>query len=439
LYLVTGAIEVQLNRVAESIRSEGVGVFEAETGFNPIVEGIKKIGVGKHGSDSCSEELSGQIFQQIQNGKSVPIQNAVFLSALFLKKPSLTEKIFELQLGESLFQRPDVFASHFFGESTIEHFWVKRVFSGEDLSVQEAYELGSLLFSESFDQQAKAMIATYLRMKHACVGEYEGILKALDECYHRHSKAKTDGKYDRKERILWQISEPFDGLDRNFLLTPLLGQLLKKRGHEAIYLGGPSSGPKFGTNISTIYDDQVFERFELGNFFNIESLFSGFKEWRYIRGLMIKRPFMATIEKYFNPFSSDVLITSVFHGSFKEKGNELIQKAGFRAGIVIFKGLEGSVQPSLARGTRLLASYQNREGLVVERDFEIRPEQFGFSICPDNKERKISPEDSKRLLIEYLEAGATSDSYYNQRARYLIRAFEGPLHWIESQFSEDAC
>ncbi|MBK8202955.1 MAG: hypothetical protein IPK68_11745 [Bdellovibrionales bacterium] len=125
---------------------------------------------------------------------------------------------------------------------------------------------------------------------------------------------------------------------------------------------------------------------------------------------------MATIEKYFNPFSSDVLITSVFHGSFKEKGNELIQKAGFRAGIVIFKGLEGSVQPSLARGTRLLASYQNREGLVVEGDFEIRPEQFGFSICPDNKERKISPEDSKRLLIEYLEAGATSDSYYNQRA-----------------------
>ncbi|MBK8202956.1 MAG: hypothetical protein IPK68_11750 [Bdellovibrionales bacterium] len=140
-----------------------------------------------------------------------------------------------------MFQRPDAIASHFFRESTIEHFWIKRVFSGEDLSVQEAYELGSLLFSESFDQQAKAMIATYLRMKHACLGEYEGILKALDECYHRHSKAKTDGNYDRKERILWQISEPFDGLDRNFLLTPLLGQLIKKRGHEAIYLGGPSS------------------------------------------------------------------------------------------------------------------------------------------------------------------------------------------------------
>lgn len=414
-------------------------MFETEAGFDPIVEGIKKIGVGKHGSDSCSEELSDQIFEQIQNGKSIPIQNAVFLSALFLKKPSLTEKIFEFQLGESLFQNPDVFASYFFRESTAEHSWVKRVFSGEALSVQEAYELGFLLFSESFDQQAKAMIATYLRMKHACVEEYEGILKALDECYRRQGKAKADGKDDRNGRILWQISEPFDGLDRNFLLTPLLGQLIKKRGHEAIYLGGPSSGPKFGTNISSVFDEKVFEKFELGNFFNIESLFSGFKEWRYIRGLMIKRPFMATIEKYFNPFSSEVLITSVFHGSFKEKGNELIQKAGFKSGIVVFKGLEGSIQPSLARGTRLLASFQYRDGLVVEKDFEIRPEQFGFSIFPDNKDRRISPEDSKKLLIEYLEAGASSNSYYDQRARYLISAFEGPLHWIESQFSKDAC
>lgn len=175
-----------------------------------------------------------------------------------------------MKLGESLFQSPDVFASHFFREGAVEHFWIRRVFSGEDLSVQEAYDLGSLLFSESFSQEAKAMIATYLRMKHACVEEYEGILKALHERYQRQTKDKTVCQYDPppRERILWQISEPFDGLDRNFLLTPFLGQFIKKRGHEAIYLGGPSSGPKFGTNISAIFDQMVFERFELGNFFN---------------------------------------------------------------------------------------------------------------------------------------------------------------------------
>ncbi|MBK8202957.1 MAG: hypothetical protein IPK68_11755 [Bdellovibrionales bacterium] len=63
-------------------------MFEVETGFNPIVEGIKKIGVGKHGSDSCSEELSGQIFSEYKM-ESLSLFKMLFFFLLYFLKNHL--------------------------------------------------------------------------------------------------------------------------------------------------------------------------------------------------------------------------------------------------------------------------------------------------------------------------------------------------------------
>jgi anthranilate phosphoribosyltransferase len=112
--------------------------------------------------------------------------------------------------------------------------------------------------------------------------------------------------------------------------------------------------------------------------------------WIGIRRQTMKRPFLATLEKFWNPWDTDVLLTSAFHADFNNKMIETAELAGFRAAVVVFKGVEGSLTLSLARTTPVIATRRKsggtHEGRAYDRrTFEFRAGDFGLPVVPDSE------------------------------------------------------
>ncbi|MCC9138306.1 anthranilate phosphoribosyltransferase [Pontibacter silvestris] len=405
---------------------------------NPLLQGIKVIGIGKHGSKPLTDFLLDEIIKYVRSGDVVPIQKGAFYGALMAKGP--TEK--EQQLlrdgtGASFYHEEQLYDSLCADSpEDMQEIGVKLL-RKEFLTVSEAQKLGNYMFSDLPGETFRGMAASMLRIRYESDEEYQGLMAAANLTF-------KPGFHDTvpvtKSAI--QLAEPFDGVEHSYMITPLLAKALQKAGYPVIVSMGRSAGPKLSLNTLDIYralngkflqsnHDLIEEAPLFGWALDQEVLSPALDEWVERRRLIFKRPFLATLEKVLNPCKAKILITSVFHITYMEKMIKLADMAGFSGVIILKRGLEGTLAPSLAKASGILCAARQLDGTYATQAFDADAEAFvAYRAESDDNVVPLHLEDNLRLIQQYTEQGFTGNKDFDNRINLAIALYKAGVEWI---------
>ena len=410
---------------------------------NPLVEGIRIIGVGKHGSKALADELLDKIILYLRNGDTVAIQKGAFFGALMAKGPTEKEKKLLNPDGlepplpvDQLYDRlcPD-------SPENMRSIGLKLL-NKEFLSKNEARVLGDYLFSDLPGETFRGMAVSMLRIRYETDEEYQGLLEAAEKTF---IPAFQEEAADPKTSI--QLAEPFDGVEHSYMITPLLAEALQKEGHRVIVSMGRSSGPKLSLDTLDLYKGLegrfIRNKKELreedprfGWALDQETLSPALNKWVDRRRLIFKRPFLATLEKVLNPCNAQILLTSVFHITYMEKMISLADMAGFSGVIVLKRGLEGSLAPSLVKASGILCAARQADGSFVSQSFDAGHEQFAaYRAEADENVDPLRLEDNLHLIKEFSEQGSTGNKDFDTRVKLASALFKTGLQWVQESSS----
>ena len=293
---------------------------------NKIVEGIKQVGIGRKGSKSLTNELIAPIIEEIKSAKATPAQIGAFFAGLFLKGIEADE----LKLNAA-FKKPCLHDASKLVENVVEEMVPPRIkamavslLKGDVLCYSEALSLGRVLFSDLLCDGLRGLTASALRVRYETDDEYAGLLKAIEETREEVFEEDTP-----PGTPIIQIAEPFDGMDKGYLITPLLANYLVEKGFRVVCLTGKNAGPKDGVCLNHLVEKLDLEKIarpkdltrqpRLGWYLSVEHYAPPLQRWVDLRRQIVKRPFLATLEKFLNPFDAKLCITSAFHGAYSQK------------------------------------------------------------------------------------------------------------------------
>jgi len=399
-----------------------------------IEEGIKNVGVGKKGSKPCSAELVSRICAEVTAGKIDEAALGAFYGALFMKGVDQVEQPLIGALSPDANNGPEQFIaalSPHLPAAIYNH--AVTLLEEKNLSKFDAGVLGNYLMAKDSSETAKGFFASVLRVKYETIDEYCGLLNAMRTASRDMSGIFSDN------RSLIQLAEPFDGMNRSFLLTPVLSSVLTKQGFDVLNLVGRSSGPKFGTNLLAVAEklesDFITQRSVLSSsaneyYLKQQDLSPALDSWVETRISIIKRPFLATLEKLLNPCNAEIGFFSAFHAPYADKMVDLALLNGFKGAISVFKSMEGSLGLATGRACQIICGAKTCDGTIVKETFEFSPEEFGLIQYDDSKLENITPEQNAALIKAYLETGTSGDSYFDTRAQFTVAAHLRALTWV---------
>ena len=380
---------------------------------NPqISEAIKSIATGVKSKKSVNLEVAQKAVYALQNEEVHPVQKSVLFTALNIKGAIDDEKPLVDYIGAKTIANHQLLIDTLKNKSKLtsrENDLFLKLFRQESLSFDEAAQLGDHFFRDEHNLETKAMAATILRMRHASAQEYAGLYKPLVTTID----AKFKSKWKSNEAVV-QIAEPFDGVNRSLLLTPLIAKEIQSWGYTCVSMVGKSSGPKFENNLMQVVkkiDEKLVgwvessltlenEKPLLGWYLDQSQLSAVLDFWVELRRMMIKRPFMATLEKYIHTFQSDIFLSSAFHGPYGVRMIDIAEALGFNAAIVICKGREGSLAFSLSKPTEVYCTKRTNSG--YERfEFEFSPREINVEEQGDGR-IEVSPSFNAEAIQQYL-------------------------------------
>lgn len=208
---------------------------------------------------------------------------------------------------------------------------------------------------------------------------------------------------------------------------------------------GRSGGPKFTLNTLDLYMNLgcqfLQSNHELdtplasyGWVLDQKALSPALNQWVERRHTMIKRPFLATLEKVLNPCHARILVTSVFHITYQMKMAELAMLAGFDAVIVLKRGLEGSLAPSTSRATGVLCAVRTPKGHLFFQHFEGDTPAFAaFRTETEPEYEQPQALDNARLVKQFMTTGKTANADFDNRVLFAHALYGRGLDWIEGQ------
>lgn len=409
---------------------------------HPLVKGIRLIGIGKHGSKDLPPPLLEELLRALPTESADPIQKGAFFGALQTKGVTASERVLEHYLGPGTLSDPEKLYDRLCADSpeAIKPIGVKLL-KGETLTVAEARELGNFLFSGQPGEAFRGMAVSILRIRYESPAEYQGLMQAIEATY-----APGFTQQVTPLSTLIQLAEPFDGVEHSYMITPVLAQSLQKEGYGVVSTVGRSSGPKRCLDAWQLYralgagflpGNQALlnPRPEYGWVLDQQLLSAALDQWVDRRRAIIKRPFLATLEKVLNPTGARLLITSVFHLTYLEKMVELGLMAGFEGVIVLKRGLEGTLAPSLSRATGILCAARLPDGSVAFHRIEADTDAWA-PYRADKDEVVENPEASEnaRLVGRFMGTGSTGNADFDQRCRLAIDLYTQGVRWVQSQW-----
>lgn len=418
----------------------------------PLGRGIKHIGIGKYGSRPLPPDLLAECRQALDDATTHPLQRGAFLGALLAKGPTPDEMSLETVIGKGAFSHPTFFINKVCPDLPVGlHPIATKLLRGHHLQVSEAEQLGDYLFGTSGPDHGglpvsadcetfRGMAASIMRVRHETNEEYHGLMRAAERTY-----SPGFGSMTCADRPLVQLAEPFDGVENSYLITPLLAQFFQKRGYGAVSMVGRSGGPKFTLNALDLYMhmgcqflqsnhelDTPLEHY--GWVLDQKALSPALNRWVDRRRTIIKRPFLATLEKVLNPCHAQILVTSVFHITYQMKMAELAMLAGFDGVIVLKRGQEGSLAPSTSRACGVLCAVRTPRGHLFFQQFEGDAPGFApFRTETETEHDQPQALDNARLVRQFMTEGHTPDSDFDNRVRFARALYGRGLDWIEGQ------
>jgi len=427
-----------------------------------IQEGIKLVGVGKAGSKDCPAGLVAEIVRELRQGDVAPVARTVFFTGLFLKELNADEApLAELLPAGALAGVGALIDELAPGMPERIRTLTLKILGADILDVAESRMVGDYLFSPESPDVCRALIATALRIRHAETDEYAGIIEAIhaviDPFYDSvtHSKSRSPFK---ESKPLVQLAEPFDGVNHSHLLTFALAGHLTGNGWKVLSIAGENPGPKQGINVLDLARDldvpmlrpdmdAVFDlcsdggvnskvpmKKKWGWCLNTADLSPRFAEWTTLRRQMIKRPFLATVEKLINPLRADVLLSSIYHPTFKGRLGDIAHRAGFKASVVAFRSVEGGLGLSLARASNVTCTLSCSDGSVIEEKFVFHPAEFGFEHEKDQKLEAVSAAGDAAKTIKFLESGSSGDTSFDQRLKFTLAVYGRAFEWLSEHW-----
>ena len=401
-----------------------------------IRRGIRTVGVGKKGSKSLSGPLAQEITEDLKAGKVTPASAGAFFAGLFYKGITPEEEVLE-----QIFPVPGVLkdprllvkalasdAPDFVQDICL------RLLSDQTLDKNTAYRLGQFLLSDAPGDGARGLIASLLRVRYETDDEYEGLLTAINETIVPAFRAPVPSG----DSII-QMAEPFDGNDHSYMVTPLLGRYAQGLGYRVVHLTGRNSGPKSVYNLLDVADALAVPyargNADLGNlkpeygwFIRQKDLSPAVDRWVDIRRQTIKRPFLATLEKFLNPATASIVVTSAFHPPYGEKMRTVSERAGFAGVVVVRNGMEGGLGFPLLRSAKILLSARQKDGSYLRHEMDF---DAGVKIEVEEKRERLLASENARLIEQYARAGSSGDKHFDLRTRATCAGLHQALEWLK--------
>lgn len=409
---------------------------------NPLVQGIKIIGIGKHGSKPLPTPLLEEIVYYLSENDAVSIQKGAFFGALIAKGPTEEENRLLIQQCEVAGDMEALY-NHLCMDSPayMKSIGIKLL-SRETLTAGEAAQLGNYLYSDQLGETFRGMAVSMLRIRYETDEEYEGLYKAAVSTFSPFFQ-----KTPSFSKPVIQLAEPFDGVEHSYMITPLLAQAFQKSGYPVIVTTGKSSGPKLTLNALDIYQalqgsfiDNTQSLAEtppaFGWVLDQKAFSPALVQWVDRRRLIFKRPFLATLEKVLNPCNANILITSVFHITYMEKMISLAAMAGFSGVIVLKRGLEGTLAPSIAKASGILCAVRQPDGSFISQNFEATDETFtAFRAESDDIVEGLSIKDNSKLIRQFEQKGFTGNEDFDKRVNLAVALYQAGLEWVRKHLT----
>ena len=265
------------------------------------------------------------------------------------------------------------------------HSVLQRVATGPELSksisFDEARDTMAAVLNEEVDPVQAGVFLIALRMKRETDDELRGVLQAVLDVTE-HAVAPTDEVVD--------LVDPYDGFNRNLLVSPFVPAVLAACGVPAFSHGVVSVGPKHGATHSQVLQaagcnvsrspHAVAERLgdaDIGWGYVDQSAFSPkLHGLLRLRELIVKRPALTTVETLAQPLTGQRkthLMTGYVHKPYPRIYAMLARHAQFDSALLV-RGIEGGVTPSLRQNARFWACH----GSAPETDTDITPAAIGI-------------------------------------------------------------
>lgn len=431
-----------------------------------LCDGIKSIAIGKHGTKAIPEDLIPLIAEELllaetcaedQIPHALLVQRASFLGSLFVKKHINPAEMSLLKMVRH--KATDKFKRG--RERTVDHVTVSAgevvayisphdgilenyaytLLNGLRLSILQSAHLGRLLFACGMKTQPmKSLIAHVMRVRHESEYELAGLSIATSESLSGDFSDAL-GYVPRRDGRYVHVAEPFDGTATWDLITPLLCRHLKMEyGLRPILSVGESSGPKYGPNLRDVTQrlgipfaksaEEVASvsrngECEYGVVVDQADCSDGLHEWVSLRRAIIKRPAIATAEKFVDaaPGGSTIYIGSAFHPPYIEKMAFVAEVLGYPAYIIAGKGMEGSLGFG-HRGGNLLIGWRREDGSFKREVMEL-DRQSG----PGREPAKGSVDAGVTCgrIERFVREGTSGDDMFDWRVAITLEAFDKAL------------
>lgn len=421
---------------------------------SPIVQGIASVGVGKKGSRNMSSDLVSAIIKDFEKRVPTRSQIGAFFAGLYHKGIAENEKKLQSIFPTPILFDPEKVFNFFTGltnstiPKNIREMSVKLL-NGRTLSFAESILIGRYVFSSNNDDLVSGILASSLRVRYETDDEYHGLLIAIEETVKTHFKqAIPPGP------PVIQLAEPFDGVNRSYLLTPIIAEELSRWGYRVLVMMGRSSGPKYGLTVMDLVQELtptiikssqlIDDTRDIGNsssvsYLDQKRLSKALDKWVGIRREILKRPFLATLEKFVSPFKADISLTSAFHGPYSEKMITIGERAGFKGVIVLRRGPEGTLSFSSHHATIIHTSkkeelLQNsatkttkKKATYYRKIFEYGPKEVGIAPSRDIKIDDVSLAENVAMIKSYFDTGLMGNRFLDDKVKVTLGGLKRAL------------
>lgn len=430
-----------------------------------LLAGIRAVAVGKHGSravppdalDGIGAALAALEAAEDASPAAWPdlaLQRASLLGALFVKAAIAPgeEAVLARVAGEGGgFTRGGVAAADVVdyvgrrGEVGEVSGFAVRALAGEVFGFEDARRLGRVMFDGTGgagERDVRAMLSHVMRIRHESGEEIAGMADAVNEGVW--GGLGEQGVSEGRARAVL-IAEPFDGCATWDMISPAVALHFGRRwGMGAVWSVGESSGPKYGPNLRHLAQElgvgfaksgaEVKDgcRAAFGIAVDQNDVVPKVAEWVAVRRVILKRPCLATAEKYVDgmPGGCAVFLGSVFHDSYVEKMAVVAERRGFEGYIVFSRGAEGCIG--------VPGDGRRQAKLCVGRAGARQGEYERIEIVAGKVEGGNEGEEKGRATVEravgriqrWVEVGTSGNTTFDERVRVTLEAVDQAMEFI---------
>ena len=402
-----------------------------------LANAIRAIGIGKHGSKPLPAEWIADCKAEFISPTVNHAQAGAFFGALSVKLKHNAEELELLDFCNNNLENGITAFKLASGLIPVELTTLaKKILAKAILLKNETILLANYIFSSDINFNfIRGISASVMRVRYETDEELAGFYEVFKNNYSK----EFDAISLNTNQLKIQLAEPFDGSEHSPIITPLLAKYLAANNYSPIIITGKNPGPKFNLNlfdiINQIKTNSNYDINLIGQIVDCSKLSDAWNYWLDVRFATIKRPFLSTIEKILNPLNADILISSVYHITYQEKMVSLSFMAGFKAAIVMKRGLEGSLTPNTSKGCGILCAVKKEDGTILKTTFDMTHLDMQYFVSSEeNTIENLSLEENNTWITNYNINKKSGNFIFDNYINAAEKLYGLGINWLQENW-----